>query len=64
MEALFGRKPKFPPEVNALGLAIKNIVAQYAEVGEMHPEQYRERLRLLGSIRDDAIRLTQEVNRR
>ena len=64
MEALFGRKPKVPSEVNVLSLAIKNIAARYAEVEEMHPEEHRERLRLLGSIRDDAIRVTQEVNQR
>ena len=64
MEALFGRKPKVPSEVNALRLAIKNIAARYAEVEEMHPEEHRERLRLLGSIRDDDIRVTQEVNQR
>ena len=30
----------------------------------MQPEEHRDRLRLLGSIRDDAIRITQKVNRR
>ena len=30
----------------------------------MQPEEHRARLRLLGSIRDDVIRITQEVNRR
>ena len=64
MQALFGRKPKIPSEVNALRFAIENIAARYAEVEEMNPEKHRERLRLLGSIRDDAIRVTQEVNRR
>ena len=46
-----------------MGLAIKNIATRYAQAEEMHPEEYCERLRLLGSIRDDAIRVTQEVNR-
>ena len=64
MQALFGRKPKIPSEVNALRLAIQNIAARYAEVEEMQPEEHRNRLRLLGSIRDDAIRITQEVDRR
>ena len=63
MQALFGRKLKIPSEVNALRLAIQTIAARYAEVEEMHPEEHRERLHLLGSIRDDAIRVTQEVNR-
>ena len=64
MQALFGRKPKVPTEVNALRLAIQNIAARYAKVEEMQPEEHRDRLRLLGSIRDDAIRITQEINRR
>ena len=64
MQALFGRKPKVPSEVNALRLAIQNIAARYAEAEEMQLEEHRDRLRLLGSIRDDAIRITQEVNRR
>ena len=64
MEAVFGQKPKFPSEANALRLAIKNIGTRYAEVEEMHPKEHRESLRLLGSIRDDAIRVTQEVNQR
>ena len=63
MEALFEQKSKFPSEVNALGLAIKSIAARYAELEGMHPKGHRERLRLLGSIRDDAIWVTQEVNR-
>ena len=63
MQALFGRKPKVPSEVNALWLAIQNIVARYAKAEEMQPEEHRDRLHLLGSIRDDAIRITQEVNR-
>ena len=64
MQALFGRKPKIPSEVNALRFAIKNIAARYAEVEKMNPEKHRARLRLLGSIQDDTIRVTQEVNRR
>ena len=64
MQALFRRKPKIPSEVNTLRLAIQNIAARYAEVEEMQPEEHRGRLRLLGSICDDAIRITQEVNRR
>ena len=44
--------------------AIKNIAARYVEVEEMDPKKHRARLRLLGSIRDDTIRVTQEVNRR
>ena len=62
MQALFRRKPKIPSEVNALRLAIQDISARYAEVEHMHPKEHRERLRLLGSIRDDAIRVTKEVN--
>ena len=50
--------------MNALRFAIRNIAARYAEVEKIDPEKHRERLRLLGSIRDDAIRVTQEVNRR
>ena len=30
----------------------------------MQPEEHRDRLRLLGSIRDDIFQITQEVNRR
>ena len=64
MQALFGRKPKLPSELKVLQLAVENISARYAEVEHMHPREHRERLRLLGSIRDDAIRVTEEVNRR
>ena len=64
MQALFGRKPKVPSEVNALRLAIQNITARYAEAEGMQPEEHRNRLRLLGSIRDNVIQITQEVNRR
>ena len=62
MEDLLGSKPNVPSEVNVMGLAIKKIAARYAEVEKMHPEEHRERLRLLGSIRDDAMRVTQEAN--
>ena len=64
MQALFGRNLKIPSEVNALRLAIQNIAPRYAEVEKIHPEKHHESLRLLGSIRDDARRVTQEVNRR
>ena len=64
MQVLFGRKPKVPSEVSALRLAIQNIAARYAEAEEMQPEEHRDSLRLLGSIHDDAIRVTQEVNQR
>ena len=64
MQALFGRKPKIPAEVDALRLAVQNIAARYAEAEEMQPEEHRDRLRLLGSIHNDVIRITQEVNRR
>ena len=64
MQALFGRKPKIPSEIIALRLAIRNISARYAEVEHMHPKKHRERLRLLGSIRDDAIHVIEEVNHR
>ena len=63
MQALFGRKPKVPSEVNALRLAIQNIPVRYAEVEGMQPEEHRNRLHLLGSICDDVIQITQEVNR-
>ena len=61
---LIWTKTKDPSVVNALRLAIKSIATRYAEVEQMQPEEHRERLRLLGSIRDDAIRVTQEVNQR
>ena len=64
MQALFRRKPKIPSEINALRLAIRNISARYTEVEHMRPKEHRERLHLLGSIRDDAIHVTEEVNHR
>lgn len=58
------RKPKIPMEFNALRLAINNIAARCAEVEDMLHEDHNRWLRLLGSMRDDVVRITQAINRR
>ena len=63
MEALLERKPKIPMEVNALPSPLSNIATRYSEMEDMHLEDHHQRLRLLGSIRDDTVHVTKEANR-
>jgi hypothetical protein len=60
MEALFGKTPKAPYEVQAALASVDNLAERFEAIEEA--SEPGERLRLLGTIRDEAIRVTQVVN--
>ena len=62
MEALFGKTPKSPSEVSAALATIDDISERFQAIEDI--EDPGERLRILGSIRDEATRVTEMVNER
>ena len=60
MESLFGKTPKSPYEVDAALASVDDLAERFRTIEDTADLQ--ERLRLLGTIRDEAIRTTQVIN--
>ena len=60
MESLFGKTPKSPYEVGAALASVDDLAERFRTIEDTADLQ--ERLRLLGTIRDEAIRTTQVIS--
>ena len=64
MEALFGRRPKQPLESRALMARTTDLASRFAAADVFAEPDCSDRLCVLGSIRDDTLLLTTEIDQK